>query len=67
MKKEQGNRCLICKEDVQLVIDHCHRTGIVRGLLCENCNRGLGMFKENVANLAVAANYLLKFKHSSGQ
>lgn len=70
MRKEQADRCLICKEEVPLFIDHCHRTGKVRGLLCQSCNSGLGMFKENVANLAIAANYILKHKHetsSSGQ
>lgn len=41
-----------------LVIDHCHSTGKVRGLLCHNCNRGLGLFQDSVDNLRRAADYV---------
>lgn len=43
MKKEQDNKCVIClKEPIKLVVDHCHASGKVRGLLCIGCNSVLG-------------------------
>lgn len=41
-----------------LNIDHCHKTGKVRGLLCDSCNKALGLFKDNVENLNKAIEYL---------
>lgn len=42
-----------------LAIDHCHATGAIRALLCSNCNRGLGLFNDDVALLAKAQSYVL--------
>jgi hypothetical protein len=43
----QNNACAICKRNnVKLCIDHCHKTGIVRGLLCSSCNNGLGYYEK---------------------
>ena len=39
-------------------IDHCHKTRKVRGLLCNTCNKGLGLFKDSTANLYAAIIYL---------
>jgi hypothetical protein len=61
MLKKQNGVCYICKgkpEDKNMAVDHCHDTGKVRGILCENCNRGIGMFKHNVTLLKSAINYL---------
>lgn len=59
MVLEQDGRCGIClRETTDLCVDHDHETGKVRGLLCRNCNAGLGSFKDNVANLLTAIQYL---------
>ena len=49
-----------CKTGRRLAIDHCHGTGAIRGLLCQNCNIGLGKFQDDPALLKAAADYLLK-------
>lgn len=41
-----------------LAIDHCHKTKKIRGILCDNCNRGIGHFKENLDLLRKAIEYL---------
>lgn len=65
MKVEQNSRCKICgKHESEtprksLCVDHDHTTGKVRGLLCESCNQGLGLFYDNPDNLKNALEYLL--------
>ncbi len=58
----QGRVCAICpnppRPNRKLAVDHCHETGRVRGLLCERCNVGLGMFKDNETLLLNAIGYL---------
>lgn len=61
--KEQNHGCAICKASTgsngkRLSVDHNHKTGEVRGLLCDDCNIGLGKFKDNSSLLAKAINYL---------
>ena len=59
----QKGVCLICglpQLTKRLHIDHDHKTGKIRGLLCENCNRGLGMFKDDIVTLKSAIGYLNK-------
>jgi hypothetical protein len=63
---EQGGRCAICAgppcgpgaKGGFYHIDHDHRTGAVRGLLCHHCNAGLGHFRENPEQIRKAAAYL---------
>lgn len=58
---KQGGVCKICgksSQGVSLAVDHDHQTGRIRGILCENCNRGLGMFKDSPMLLAEAIKYL---------
>lgn len=58
---KQGDVCAICfgpKGARQWHVDHDHKTGAVRGILCNNCNTGLGLFKENQVSLARAIEYL---------
>lgn len=54
--------CQICgasrKESKSLCIDHCHTTGKVRGVLCDDCNTALGKFKDDVSILEKAIKYL---------
>ena len=50
--------CSICSKDSDLVIDHDHKTDIVRGVLCRTCNCGLGLFDDNIDLLLYAMEYL---------
>jgi len=60
--RAQNNRCAICgkllikTKDTQ--IDHNHKTNKVRGILCANCNLGLGQFQDNILILQRAISYL---------
>lgn len=59
MREAQGGKCAICScylEKPQ--VDHNHTTGKVRGLLCGNCNRALGIFQDSSVLLRLAAEYL---------
>ena len=62
MLVQQGGRCAICTQtsSTALNVDHDHSTGAVRALLCGECNRGLGAFKDNRVTLQAALNYLTK-------
>lgn len=62
----QNNKCAICfseSTERRLAVDHDHLTGNVRGLLCNQCNRGLGYLKDDITRLRSAIDYLEK--HSS--
>jgi hypothetical protein len=56
----QAGRCLICLRVPQgdLVVDHDHTTGKVRGLLCQSCNHGLGQFRDDPRLMQSAARYV---------
>jgi len=67
--KKQNYGCAICdiKENnvtrgvtsnLNFAVDHCHSTGMIRGLLCNQCNRALGMFKDSLLLINKAVNYL---------
>ncbi len=65
----QEQKCAICgapPAEKPLAIDHCHKTGKVRGLLCHKCNMGLGMFLDRPELLDEAASYLRAHKISPG-
>jgi len=58
MLEEQGGLCAICRAAPAAHVDHDHATGKVRGLLCFNCNGGLGQFKDRIQVLEAAIGYL---------
>lgn len=71
MWRKQDGKCAICDKAIHTEktngkysapVDHDHATGIVRGLLCHNCNHGLGKFMDDASILLSAANYLSKHK-----
>ena len=62
---KQNESCAICglhnddpKYARSLHIDHCHKTGIIRGLLCHGCNTGIGAFSEEIEVMEKAISYL---------
>jgi hypothetical protein len=65
---KQNGVCAICnkRESAKsnggyiksLAVDHCHTTGKIRGLLCQDCNLGIGKLKDDVALVEAALNYL---------
>ena len=64
----QGGVCAIGKQksDRRLHADHCHATGKLRGLLCSNCNTGLGLYHDDADRLLAAAAYLLASRCDPG-
>ena len=64
MYKSQCGKCYICETNVELYgvkaahIDHDHSDSSIRGLLCRDCNLGLGYFKDNISLLFNAIKYL---------
>jgi hypothetical protein len=55
---EQGGVCAICGAADPEHVDHDHETGYIRGILCFNCNGGLGQFRDDIGHLANAIDYL---------
>lgn len=64
--QNQNGVCAICGSGApsghkkRLNIDHCHKTGTVRGLLCDLCNRAIGLMRDDTALLTKAIHYLNK-------
>lgn len=58
LREQQGGRCAICRETTKLVVDHCHASAKVRGLLCNPCNIALGGFRDDPELLSRASEYL---------
>ena len=62
LMKEQDGKCDICWKQydtyAKLEVDHCHKSGKTRGLLCKTCNLGLGEFKDDPELLERAILYL---------
>lgn len=73
LEDAQGGVCAICKGDETrtnwrssksdaLCVDHDHKTGKVRGLLCDNCNRALGLFRDDPVLLGRAVAFMERHK-----
>lgn len=64
----QSGVCAICGNmeigGKRLSVDHDHNSGNIRGLLCQSCNAGLGLFKENINSLGAAISYLMEYRAS---
>ncbi len=58
MRDEQNNLCAICEEETKLSVDHCHKSGKVRKLLCNRCNSILGYVDDRRDILIKAVKYL---------
>lgn len=67
--EEQNNVCKICtkpcRTGLRLSVDHDHKTGKVRGLLCKSCNVAIGHFKDDPENLYRAISYLNENKEKA--
>ena len=79
---KQQHQCAICERDTteasiwtdvsgrtptSLYVDHDHKTGAIRGLLCYNCNFALGHFKDSIERLQKAINYLKEYQHDNAE
>ena len=68
MMKAQDYKCAICSKDTEinsynhqfLVVDHCHKSGKVRGLLCNSCNKAAGLLFDNTESVSELLQYLRK-------
>jgi hypothetical protein len=69
LMEKQGGCCAICELPETMVdgrrgkvktlaVDHCHDTGKIRGLLCSNCNRAIGLLKDSTKLVSKALSYL---------
>ena len=74
LNEEHNGLCSICNNPEtsksrnggvrRLAIDHCHTTGKIRGLLCHDCNTGLGKFKDDINLLQKAIEYLKRHQNA---
>lgn len=69
LSAEQGGKCAVCDrvpaghgKSGTLHVDHCHELGVIRGLLCDSCNRAIGLLGDSPAVLAKASMYLVRHK-----
>ena len=69
MLNAQDRKCKICDDDEKttrnetLVVDHCHSTGKVRGLLCHKCNAGHGQYDDNLTIMCDSATYVAEHRN----
>lgn len=69
--ERQGGKCAVCRTENPgpkrnyFCVDHCHTTGVVRGLLCDNCNLGIGKLRDDPDILRKAADYLERKRQRS--
>ena len=66
----QNNKCSICgrnssRQKFILGLDHNHKTGQIRGLLCSQCNSAIGLLKENTGTMKKAIEYIEKWRRNA--
>ena len=71
MTVQQGSVCAICKQQetkerngvrYRLAVDHCHKTGKIRGLLCFPCNSAIGKFEKRNVPISNVEEYLERYR-----
>lgn len=67
LRAAQGDRCAICRAPGPAHLDHDHAAGLTRELLCQRCNNGLGLFKDDPAVLRAAADYVEKHRRNQAR
>lgn len=67
--RESNGQCGICgtKFTTETPVDHCHATGVVRGILCRRCNMAIGLFRDDPVLLFAAAKYLGPYLPEQGK
>jgi len=66
LHRRARHRCEICKKKAKkLCIDHCHTTGAIRGVICDNCNKGLGLLGDDEDGIKAAFDYLYRSRRSA--
>lgn len=69
MLDSQNSKCKICNNPLikpkDIALDHCHKTGKVRGILCRYCNTGIGMLQDDTRILQNAIKYLKEFNNGN--
>ena len=58
--KHESQNTMRAGKPMKMSVDHCHKTFCIRGLLCNNCNRAIGMLDHSPAVLSAAIKYLAK-------
>jgi Pyruvate/2-oxoacid:ferredoxin oxidoreductase delta subunit len=63
--EQQGNKCGLCLIELEkrtIVLDHDHKTGKIRAVLCRRCNIGLGYFQDDLVKLEAALQYVKRYR-----
>jgi Recombination endonuclease VII len=65
LKIKQNNKCACCGGEYPLVVDHCHKNGNVRELLCNRCNTVVGLCEENIDIVMNIMDYIEKWTNKN--
>lgn len=59
----KDRQCEICGKESSLIVDHCHKTNVIRGVLCGTCNTAIGLLGDTFEGVKKAYDYLLRFRN----